>query len=176
MGFTLHSLSGVLGQESELPQPFTITNLHKMTTPASKVITYSKTDLLKLRSSPLTSVFTAKPEFLEMLELTKSIPLREGADSEESTTSDELISSMLEKEEMRLAKKHRNFLRRERARQKKRELREISEEGATVKPASKKVVKPVDETTVEPVSIRKPVKAPMVKATRQSSFTEDLFK
>jgi len=91
---------------------------------ATQIKTYSKLELLRLRPSQTSSELLKRPDFQNMLEITKSIPTKaEKSGSQENldqvSTQQLLVDGLKAKEELRLAKKHRNFLRRERTRQRK---------------------------------------------------------
>merc|ERR1712071_665510 len=80
-----------------------------MSTP---VKTYSKLELLKLRPAQTCQKIAQTAEFQRMLEITKSIPIKcqDSDGSETERANAELVEGLKAKEELRMAKKHRNFL------------------------------------------------------------------
>merc|ERR1711970_253632 len=104
-----------------------------MSTP---VKTYSKLELLKLRPAQTCQKIAQTAEFQRMPEITKSIPTKcqnsDGSETERANV--ELVEGLRAKEELRMARKHRNFLRRERTRQRKAHAKERQEREKSEKP------------------------------------------
>merc|ERR1711909_62921 len=117
-------------QETDLANPKIIMSM--------PVKTYSKLKLLTLRPAKTTQKIEQTAAFQKMLEIATSIPTKyqdlDGSETEHANAK--LVECLRAKEELRMAKKHRNFLKRKRAGKrkayaKKRQELEKSEKATT---------------------------------------------